>query len=412
MNPKQEMYIKQGEDKKPSPPKKNPLQDKKSKKKIIWIAVILVIVIGGWIIYSKKSRQGKQIEVNNQNQGGKTPSSYPLANEGDISPISGLACENWNRRPIAVMQAADVQARPASGFSKADMVIEMPVITASVTRLMGIYICNDPEEVGSMRSSRHDFIHLAKGFDAIYVHWGGSHQAKDILNEGSIENINCNNDGGKSGGQCCFRKEGMSRGVDSGYAKFDKLLECSEDFGYRMNSEFSGYPHQGEAPTEDRPESGNLRVGFAGAYAVNYEYDKEFNSYKRIWNDDPDKDRATGEQLAPKNIVVMIAKSEQIEGQYNNVQLGDPWYDESDSGEAYYYFNGKEMAGTWKKDKSSVGSKLLFLDSNGNDIKFVPGQIWVEILEPGQGLKWRSSEQTSDASTADESSNSETGNNE
>ncbi len=405
MNPKQEMYIKQGEDKKPSPPKKNPLQDKKSKKKIIWIAVILVIVIGGWIIYSKKSRQGKQIEVNNQNQNGKTPSSYPLANEGDVSPISGLACENWNRRPIAVMQAADVQARPASGFSKADMVIEMPVITASITRLMGIYICNDPEEVGSMRSSRHDFIHLAKGFDAIYVHWGGSHQAKDILNEGLIENINCNNDGGKSGGHCCFRKEGMSRGVDSGYAKFDKLLECSEDFGYRMTSEFSGYPHQGEAPTDDRPESGNLRVGFAGAYAVNYEYDKESNSYKRIWDDDPDKDRATGEQIAPKNVVVMIAKSEQIEGQYNNVQLGDPWYDESDSGEAHYYFNGKEMVGTWKKDKSSMGSKLLFMDSNGNDIKFVPGQIWVEILEPGQGLKWRTNQQTEEQSSSTEEKN-------
>jgi len=43
--------------------------------------------------------------------------------------------------------------------------------------------------------------------------------------------------------------------------------------------------------------------------------------------------------------------SESISGRYNNVQLGDPWYDTGDSGEAYYYMNGQEIRGTWKKDR-------------------------------------------------------------
>ena len=46
------------------------------------------------------------------------------------------------------------------------------------------------------------------------------------------------------------------------------------------------------------------------------------------------------------------------------------------------------IKGTWKKDKSKIDSKLTFFDSNGEEVKFVPGQIWVEVLEPGQGLKW------------------------
>jgi hypothetical protein len=83
-----------------------------------------------------------------------------------------------------------------------------------------------------------------------------------------------------------------------------------------------------------------------------------------------------------------MAVSEQIEGQYNNVQLGDPWYDRDDSGEAYYYMDGQEVKGTWKKDKSKIDSKLLFLDEQGKEIKFVPGQIWVSVLEPGQGRSW------------------------
>ncbi len=50
--------------------------------------------------------------------------------------------------------------------------------------------------------------------------------------------------------------------------------------------------------------------------------------------------------------------------------------------------NGQEIKGTWKKDKSKLDSKMTFLDSSGQEIKFVPGQIWLEVLEPGQALRW------------------------
>ncbi len=383
--PKQEMYI-SGDEKGNSGPSGGKSNFKNG---LIFVIVVIVIIGLVWFVSnkSKDDRQGELIEIENN---GSAP-SQEILNEGEVSPITGLACENWNRRPMAVMQPSDAPARPAAGFSDADMVIEMPVITASITRLMGIYICGNPEDVGSMRSSRHDFLHLAKGLDAIYVHWGGSSYAKEKLNEGVIDNINCNDDGGKSGSQCCFRKEGMSRGVDSGYAKFDKLLECSEDFGYRMEGEFGGYAHQADAPESDRPLGGNLRVGFAGVSGVNYEYDKKTNSYLRFWGGEEDFDRNNDKRHAPKNVVVMMALSEQIAKgeQYNNIQIGDPWYDKTDSGEAYYYINGQQIKGTWKKSKTRIDSKLVFSDQNGSDIEFVPGQIWVEVLEPGQGLKWR-----------------------
>lgn len=328
----------------------------------------------------------KQIQV-----GQKVENQGP-ANVGPVSPISGLSCENWNRRPFAVMQPADVSARPAAGLSDADMVIEMPVITATITRLMGVYICGNPDDVGSMRSARHDFVPIAKGLDAIFVHWGRSDMDffKNALNSGVIDNMNCNNDAGKSAEKYCYRKEttGTMRGVDTGYAKFAKLLEGAKAFGYRLESNFSGYPHQAETLLDQHPNGGHLRVAFAGPFAAEYDYDKATNSYLRIWGNVPDTDRNNNKRLAPKNVVVVIARSEQIEGQYNNVQLGDPWMDTSDSGDAYYYVNGQEIKGSWKKDKSNIASKLTFYNSSGQEFKFVPGQIWVEILEPGQALRW------------------------
>lgn len=362
------------------------------------IVIVIVLAVLAFFIFGGNKR-GALIDLQNK----KTAEQTGPLNQGNVSPLTGVACDNWNRRPLAVMQPGDVEARPPSGFSQADMVFEMPVITASITRLMAVYGCNTPPAVGSMRSARHDFIHLAKGLGAIFVSWGRSEShsdsdpvglAKGILDRHEIDNINCNGDAGTSANACsvnpCYRKDGFARGVDSGYSDPAKLFTCAkDDLKYSQDWNFSGYAHQAEVPIDQRGENKRLRVAYAGAYEVEYQYNRDDNDYERFWGNQPAVDRNNNERIKPKNVAVLIAQSEQIEGQYNNVQLGDPWYDHTDSGDAYYYMNGQEIKGTWKKDKSKIDSKLQFLDADGNDIKFVPGQIWVNILEPGQGLSWK-----------------------
>jgi hypothetical protein len=368
----------------------------KNQKIIIAAVFVLILVAIVWLVANRQNLTNDQGDQTDTSGGsGPVDRVEEFVNDGEVSPITGLPCENWDRRPLAVMTAADVAARPSAGLSQADMVIEMPVITASVTRLMAVYICNTPPEVGSMRSSRHDFIHLARGFDAIYAHWGGSIFALEKIDDGAIENLNCNDDGGQPANVCCFRKEGMDRREDTGYARPDELYACAERFGYQTEArgQFGGYPHKPDASLEERPDFASLRVAFAGSYAVSYDYNKETNAWERVWGGVPDVDRNNEERLAPKNVVVMIAESQQIEGQYNNVELGDPWYDTVDSGDAFYYMNGQEMKGSWEKDRLDASSKLRFLNENGEEVEFVPGQIWVEILEPGQVLRFSNSEQ-------------------
>jgi len=355
-----------------------------------WIAFFVVIIfialISWWAVGSKGSRQGDLIEIN--------PGSVKqeAINQGDVSPISGLACENWNRRPIAVMQPADVPARPAAGMFDADMVVEMPVLTTGFTRLMSIYICGNPEEVGSMRSARPDFVHLAKGFDAIFVHWGRAELDSFVenLDNRIIDNLNCNGDAGQSAANYCFRKEGMSRSVDSGYAKFNKLLEAAENFGYRMESNFEGFSHQPDLAEEERIEKGNLEIGYPGDLEVSYDYNRETNSYIRYWGGERQTDRNNGNLITPKNIIVLLSRDVDMkeDPHYNNMELGDPWYDSIDSGEARFFMNGEEIRGRWNKDKSKIGSKLILTDSNGTIIKFVPGQIWINVVYPNMKVDW------------------------
>jgi len=378
-----------------------------TKKKIIIALLAVVIIVSGYFMIIKKPAV-KQIDINNNAQ----QTAVPL-NQGDVNPITGLACENWNKRLVAVMQPADLQARPTAGLSEADMVFEMPAYTSSVTRLMGVYGCTLPKEIGAIRSSRHDYIPLAAGLNAVFIHWGGSHFALDLLKNNIIDDVEC-----MSGNYCeRWPITGKMRVEDTGHITKDNVLKAITDYKFNTENKFSGYPHQAEAPVDQRPKGGHLRVAFAGPYAAEYDYDKATNSYLRIWGKVNDIDRNNNQRIAPKNVVVIFAKSDQItteqdyvgqglkdpwanveeikktgvesiSGRYNNVQIGDPWYDSSDSGEAHYYFNGQTIEGTWKKDRSKIDSKLTFYDNSGKEILFVQGQIWVEILEPGQALKW------------------------
>ena len=392
------------------------------KSKII-VAVLAVIIVGGYFSFGKdflRKRGVKPIEI--MRDGSSEVSTQPV-NNGPLSPITGMPCENWNKRAFAVMQPVDKQARPVAGFSQADMVFEMPNPAEGifVTRLLGVYQCEIPDEIGAMRSARHDYISVAKGLDAVFVGWGGSAFALKKLNDGVIDNLDCNNQGGKPANNFCFRKEktGLMRGEDTGFIKGEQMLAAAKHYGYRDTSNFVGYPHQEDFKMEDRPKGGHLRFGYPGMMEAEYDYDRETNSYLRTWGGVADLDRNNKERIAPKNVVLVIAENEQIiasvdykargvsdpwegleewekvgprniSGRYNNLQFGDPWFDTSETGEAKYYMNGKEYRGTWKKSRKSLDSKLLFYDESGSEIKFVPGQIWVEVMVPGQAFSWES----------------------
>ena len=103
------------------------------------------------------------------------------AQPGPKSSVSGLECANADRRPLAVMMAGDPETRPLAGIGQADIVFEMPVTPDGITRFMAVFQCEDPKEIGSIRSAREDFIPLAAGLGAIYAHWGGEKEALEKL---------------------------------------------------------------------------------------------------------------------------------------------------------------------------------------------------------------------------------------
>ena len=309
----------------------------------------------------------------------------------NISPISGLVCHNWSRRPIAIMLAGDNVARPLSGLSEADLVFEMPVITGEITRLMAVYVCGQPEEIGSLRSARDDFIPLAKSLDAIYAHWGGSHFAYQKLKKKIIDNL----DALPNPYNAFYRKPGIQP-PHNGFTSMERLINSAKKLGYRLEGKFEGYQHYqiSDVRYQMSDKKGVLKINYPYPYNVEYQYNPKTNSYLRWRGNKPEIDRNNNSQIETKNVVIMRARSYQIEGQYNRVEV-------EGFGEMVIYQNGQEIKGRWQKDKTNQkspegmpsasygASKLYFFDENEQEIKFVPGLIWIEIIEPDKEVKWK-----------------------
>ena len=343
------------------------------KKYLPIILLIILLSIGGYVVAQKN---GGVINIGGSANNNGNPAASPKPTLA-VSPISGLACVNARRRPMAVMLAGDAVTRPLSGLSEADLVFNMPVITDSMTRFMAVYVCNTPKKIGSVRSSRDDFIPLARGLDAIFAYWGGSHFALDELAKGVINNI----DALANPYNAYFRKSGIAS-PHNGFTSGARLYEAAGKMGYRLSGKFDGYLHLAEDIKTSATTTATLSIGFPGSFAVKYVYDPEDNSYWRWRGGTKEIDKNTGKQVEAKNVAIMFAASRQIEGQYNDVDI-------EGSGKARVYRNGEEIIGTWKKTAADQTSKLFFYDSAGQEIKFMPGQIWVEIVQPNQAVTYK-----------------------
>ena len=337
------------------------------KKLKIIIIIVLVLVVAG-VLFWKLG--GRSFEI-----GGSKDKE--LSSLGNISPITGLECENYNQRPIAVMLATDPVTRPLSGIAAADLVVEMAVITDSITRLMAVYNCEQPKEIGSVRSARHDYIPIAMGLDAIFAHWGGSHFALDYLDAGIMDNIDAMRNPYNA-----YWQDWDKPMPHNGFTSYSRLLNASEKLGYRLENKFEGYPHEKKSKLKSQITNGRLTIGFGNKYRVYYEYNPETNTYLRWRGGQKEIDKNNGEQVEISVIVVMRAASRMIQPpDYNDVDV-------EGEGEAMIFQNGEEIGGYWKKTGKYTNSKLYFLDYSGEEIKFASGKIWVEIVEPYQEVKW------------------------
>ena len=333
-------------------------------------------------------------------------------NKNETCPLTGelftKAEKNiWEtRRPLAVMIENHQESRPQSGLSDSDIVYEA-VAEGGITRFMALFYCQASafeSILGPVRSARTYFLDWASEYNfPLYTHVGGANTPGPANALGQIGDYGwsaANDLNQFSIGYPTFWRdyERLGRTVATEHTMYtttEKLWAVGSKRGFTNvdpdDNEWSDdyTPWQfakAAADIADRGTTSSISYKFWDyeEYAVNWQYDKDANVYKRFNGGQEHKDLNIGEPLTAKNLVIQLAReSKANDGYENNVHL---LYGTTGKGEALIFKDGQVVKGTWSKAKRT--SRTVFADEKGKEIKFNPGRIWVSVLPVGNEVDY------------------------
>jgi len=345
----------------------------KKKTLIILLAVIGVVIATSLGIYAflkpkepikmdKKAKKKTQATV-------VTPPAYFCSVCGEET-----SKENSELRPIAVIVENHPAARPQSGLEDACTIYEV-VAEGGITRFLAIYTHSECKNIGPVRSVREYFAEIAKGYDALLAHCGGSPTGYSMVKSLNIADLD---EFANSGAYWRAKDRKMPHNL---YTSTENLRKRAAERKFDTDSSFEPFKFKKDAPVEDRPEETYVEIDFSSPkFKVRYEYNKEKNSYLRFMSGLAHKDRNSGNQLEVKNILVQKTSISVVD-KIGRVRIGNVG-----SGEGYAFLDGKVFKGKWVRD--SLSKIIKFYDESGNELQLNRGQTWVEVISPDRKVNF------------------------
>ena len=294
-----------------------------------------------------------------------------------------------NTRPITVM-IPNTKTAAQYGISKADVLYECNV-EGSITRLMALFQdWSDFDRLGNVRSCRDYYIYWSFEWDAIYIHFGGPFYINEVISRPDTQHI----DGLTSSN--FWRASDTGSSTDNAYLDTEGIMADVNKLGYDLNYRdgYSDEQHYLFAPDNDPntlEQYGDAiaagKIDMSPAYPVTnsyFVYNEETGLYDRFQHlsgaaDGPHVDKANGEQLSFKNVLI---QNTYFEVRDQKGYLAFQCHDTTRDG--WFFTNGKGIHVTWKKT-SDYGATRYY-DDNGNEIELNTGKTMVCIVEDGDSF--------------------------
>lgn len=294
------------------------------------------------------------------------PFQYPLTGSGSETEVNG--------RAVAVMINNHPKARPQSGLNQADVVYEM-LAEGDVTRFLAIFQSERPEMIGPVRSSRDYYIELAKGYDSLYIAHGYSPEAKELLDQGYVDNLN-----GMQYDGTLFKRESFRQAPHNSYISFDNVLKGAKEKNYAMEDEPKSLEfltkEEVKAIQGEKADSAMISYLDNELFNVIYEYDAGLEKYKRYSNGELTADYKSGEPVLLDNIFIAEADHQVVDS------AGRRDINLTSGGNGYLLQKGKVTEVQWE----NIDGRILPV-LNGQQAGLVPGKTWINIVPSKPGLE-------------------------
>lgn len=229
------------------------------------------------------------------------------------------------------------------------------------------------DKIGSIRSSRHNYLDYVLENDAIYVHWGASYVAQEQFGTLKLDRI----DGMVYGGKYFTTDSSLKRSVEhTRFTSTDMLhkgiealkLRTTTDKGYLLNYSADEVDL---SKMEGAKIANNVSIKYSNYQTSSYEYNSEDKMYYRSMSGKKHEDLVTGEQYKFKNIIAYDVQYDS----YDNTQLRD--LKNIGEGEGVYITNGYSVPIKWSK--KSRESKTVYTYLDGSEINVSDGNTFIQI---------------------------------
>jgi len=342
----------------------------KHKNLFILASVLFIVLLGLIFLTSGKSEKPKEKIKNNEDVKDLEQKNNESLKIVDI---------NGKSRPYAVMINNIGVARPLqSGLQDAYIIYEM-IVEGGLTRYLALFMVQNTERIGSIRSARHYYLDYALENDAIYVHHGQSPQAQADFSALKVDRVVV--DASKTG----WRDKKLN--VSSEHTLFtniEKLNKGLNKIRKERNKDLLLNYSVDEVNLNDLDESkvaNKISIEYSSGMVSSYEYDSASKVYNRFVNNKEHVDYVTKKQYNFKNIITYQVKNYNLNDTENKGRQG---IDNIGSGVGYYITNGYAVKINWKKDCRDCQTIYTHLD--GKEIDVNDGNTFIQIQPSNKKL--------------------------
>jgi len=296
-------------------------------------------------------------------------------------PLTGVPMyDPCLQRPVAVMLNNIKAAMPQHGVSQADILYEV-LAEGGITRCMGIFTnVGDVEKLGSLRSARKYYVDIARGYDAAYLHAGGSNEALNYL-----ENLaGMNLDAGLSAKHFYRDQDRLNSGYSLEHTLFTTgplLLEfaAQKNVATALTAEKAyGMTFDEEAALQG--ESGDEitvyfnQGGTPGKYtkSTTLTYDAQTGMYFAAQHGGDYIDGNTKKAISFRNVVVLRAATS-LQGDNYHLTINTVG-----SGTGYFACNGQIVPINWSR--ASVEDPFTYTLADGSPVTFGVGSTYIGVV--------------------------------
>jgi hypothetical protein len=307
------------------------------------------------------------------------PTNFPP----NVNPLTGETVADpalLDRIPVAIKVANSGEVRPQWGLSAADLVFEY-FTEGGITRFTAVYLSQDAEQVGSVRSARLIDLEIPNMYRALLAYSGASVGVNEKMRATSFFSRILTPDFGRG---AAFWRDDNVPAPHNMFTSTEGLRADAEALGIDVGrQDLHGMAFAQTPPAGGEPGT-QVTLSYNASYVL-WLYQAGLGGQYYRWNDGVEHtDRATGQQLSASNVVVLFAPHvcdwSVVEDAFNP---DANWYSIEiqvwANGPARIFRDGQMYDVTWVRN--AADDMVGFVDADNNPFPLKPGKTWFQLVE-------------------------------